>query len=108
LIEYILPLNIHRAVANSNVEADRNKVAIERGPIVYCLEGVDNHNMSKNLILPDDALLSADFEKNKLNGVVVITGSKRMRNVRMVLLVLFFFLQGIYLMLFNADKFTRY
>jgi len=63
-------------VANSNVEADRNKVAIERGPIVYCLEGVDNHNMSKNLILPDDALLSADFEKNKLNGVVVITGKE--------------------------------
>jgi uncharacterized protein len=74
LIEYILPLNIHRVVANSNVEADKNKVALERGPIVYCLEGVDNNNTLRNLILPDDALLSADFEKNKLNGVEVITG----------------------------------
>jgi uncharacterized protein len=76
LIEYNLPLNIHRIVANSNVAADRNKVALERGPIVYCLEGVDNNNLSGNLILPDDAVLSANFEKNMLNGIVVITGEK--------------------------------
>jgi DUF1680 family protein len=76
IIEYNLPLNIHRVIANSNVAADRNKVALERGPIVYCLEGVDNNNLSENLILPDDAVLSANFEKNMLNGIVVITGEK--------------------------------
>ena len=76
MIEYNLPLNIHRVVANSNVAADRNKVALERGPIVYCLEGVDNNNLFGNLILPDDAVLSANFDKNMLNGIVVITGEK--------------------------------
>ena len=80
LIEYNLPLNIHRVVANLNVEADRNKVALERGPIVYCLEGVDNNNMSGNLVLPDDAVLSANFEKNILNGIVVITGKQNVSN----------------------------
>jgi len=76
LIEYILPLNIHRVEANSNVEADRNKVALERGPIVYCLEGVDNNNLYGNLVLPDDAVLSANFKKDMLNGIVVITGKE--------------------------------
>ena len=80
LIEYNLPLNIHRIVANLNVAADRNKVALERGPIVYCIEGVDNHNMSENLMLPDDALLSAEFEKNKLNGVIVVSGEQTVFN----------------------------
>ena len=80
LIDYILPLNIHRVVANSNVEEDKNKVALERGPIVYCLEGVDNNDMSGNLILPDDVHLSANFEKNKLSGVVVITGEEIVSN----------------------------
>jgi DUF1680 family protein len=74
LIEYNLPLNIHRVVANSNVAADRNKVALERGPIVYCLEGVDNTNMFGNLILPDNASVIASFDNTKLNGVEVITG----------------------------------
>jgi hypothetical protein len=80
VIEYLLPMNIHRVEANPNVEADVNKVALERGPIVYCLEGVDNNDMSGNLSLPDDVHLSANFEKNKLSGVVVITGEEIVSN----------------------------
>ena len=37
------------------VVPDRGRVAIQRGPIVYCLEGVDNDGRALNLILPDDA-----------------------------------------------------
>jgi DUF1680 family protein len=74
VIEYILPLNVHRVEANSKVEADRNKVALERGPIVYCLEGIDNGNTLMNMVLPDDAVLSAGFELNKLNGIGNLTG----------------------------------
>ena len=74
VIEYLLPMNIHRVEANPNVEADVNKVALERGPIVYCLEGVDNANMFGNLIIPDNASVKASFDNTKLNGIEVITG----------------------------------
>jgi DUF1680 family protein len=74
VIEYLLPMNIHRVEANPNVEADVNKVALERGPIVYCLEGVDNNNIFGNLILSDNASVNASFDYTKLNGVEVITG----------------------------------
>jgi DUF1680 family protein len=74
VVEYDIPMNVHRVVANSNVEADRGKIAIERGPVVYCLEGVDNDNKLSNLIIPDNAELTASFASDKLKGIEVITG----------------------------------
>ena len=37
-----LPMPVRRIVANSQVAADRGRVAIQRGPIVFAAEGVDN------------------------------------------------------------------
>ena len=74
VIEYTLPLNVHRVEANSNVVADRGKVALERGPIVYCLEGVDNKDFYGNMAIPDNAILTTYFDKNTLNGVELIRG----------------------------------
>jgi DUF1680 family protein len=37
-----LPLGVRRVHADQRVEADRGKVALQRGPLVYCAEGVDN------------------------------------------------------------------
>jgi len=74
VIEYTLPLNVHRVEANSNVVADRGKVALERGPIVYCLEGVDNNNFYGNMSIPDEAILTTTFDKNTLNGIEIIRG----------------------------------
>ena len=41
-IELDLPMPVKRVKANPKVEADKGRVAIQRGPIVYCLEAVDN------------------------------------------------------------------
>ena len=68
-VEYQLPMDIHRVEANEMVEADKGKVALERGPIVYCLEGVDNTNTIGTVILPDQAKLSTSTEKNKFDGI---------------------------------------
>ncbi|MDP4292075.1 MAG: glycoside hydrolase family 127 protein [Bacteroidota bacterium] len=74
VIEYDLPFNVHRVVANSNVAADKGKVALELGPIVYCLEGVDNKDFIGNITLPDEAILTSSFDKNTLNAVNLISG----------------------------------
>ncbi len=75
VIEYSLPMDIHRVVANSNVKDDQNQVALERGPIVYCIEGTDNVSTSLNgVILPDHAKLNASFDASKLRGIEQITG----------------------------------
>ncbi len=41
-VELRLPMPVHRVLADDPVAADRGRVALERGPIVYCVEGVDN------------------------------------------------------------------
>ena len=73
-VEYTLPMNIHRVEANEKVKDDRRKIAIERGPVVYCLEGIDNNNNLNTIILPDNASLSVKFQPAKLNGINEISG----------------------------------
>lgn len=69
-----LPLEIRRVLANDKVQSNRSRVAIERGPIVYCVESVDNHGSVSDLILPDDARLTATSLGHQLSGITAIHG----------------------------------
>jgi hypothetical protein len=73
VITLTLPMPVRRVVANEQVAADRGRVALQRGPIVYCAEWPDNPSgYVRNLLLPDSAKLSAEFRPDLLNGVTVI------------------------------------
>ncbi len=72
-----LPMPVRRVLANDKVTEDRGKVALQRGPVVYCAEWIDNGGRVTNLILPDDIQLSNELRPGLLNGVAVITGSTR-------------------------------
>ncbi len=78
VIELNFPMDVRRIVANDNAEDDRGKVALERGPIVFCLEGADqtDHKVFNKYIL-DSAPVSAHFEQDLLNGVMVLEGSAK-------------------------------
>jgi hypothetical protein len=73
-IELDLPMPIRRVVANDAVKADRGRVALQRGPIVFCREGPDNDGKVLDLVIADDAKLQSEFKRDLLNGVVAITG----------------------------------
>jgi DUF1680 family protein len=74
-IELTLPMPVRRIVADDRVEADRNRVALQRGPIVYAAEWPDNPNGKvRNIVLPDANALTAAFRPDLLNGVEVIKG----------------------------------
>ena len=79
-IELTLPMPVERTEANPNVRADSGKVAIQRGPVVYCLEEIDNGPNLSEISLPDDAALRARYDKNLLGGVTVITAKARRRD----------------------------
>jgi hypothetical protein len=75
VIELNLPMPVRRIVANDNVAADRGRTAIQRGPLVYCAEWPDNPGgRVRNLVLADDAKLTAEFKPDLLNGVTVVKG----------------------------------
>lgn len=73
-IELDLPMAIRRVVAHDNVTDLTGKVALERGPIVYAIEAVDNPEGVLERSLADDAALIAEYAADLLQGIIVITG----------------------------------
>ena len=55
MINLDLPMNIHRVKANENVESNRDRVALQRGPVVWCIESIDNPEGVFNTIIPESA-----------------------------------------------------
>ena len=58
--------------APSRVKGNRGKRAVQRGPIVYCIEETDNPEGFDSMQVPGDAKWEASFEENLLDGVVAI------------------------------------
>ncbi len=73
-IELNLPMPIKRVHADPRVKDDVGRVAIRRGPIVYCAEGADNGGKAMDLSLPPDEALRVEKAADLLGGVNVIKG----------------------------------
>ena len=73
-VELRLPMPVRRVVALERVAADAGRVAVERGPIVYCAEAADNEGRALDLGLADDAQLEAQWQPDLLGGVATVRG----------------------------------
>ncbi len=76
-IELTLPMPVRRVQSHPEVENNRGKLALQRGPIVYAAEAVDNGGRVLDLVLPQDAELTADYRDDLLGGVVALAGTAR-------------------------------
>jgi len=75
------PMPVRRVLANDKVTENTGKAAIQRGPILYTLEAIDNGGSVKDLKIPLETNLTAAFKGDMLNGVEVITGKVGDRTV---------------------------
>jgi len=76
VIELRLPMDVKRVAANDGVEADRGRIALQRGPVVYAAEWVDNPaGKVRNLMLPASAKVTAEYRAGLLGGVTVLKSS---------------------------------
>ena len=74
-VELDLPMPVHRVHAHEKVEENRGKVALMRGPIVYCLEAVDHAEVDVfGLVLPRDVDLRPEHRSELLGGLTVLRG----------------------------------
>ena len=71
-VEMNLPMDVRRVVANDKVDGDQGKVALQRGPLMYCAEWKDNNGLACNIIIPKDAVFTPQYEAGLLNGVTVL------------------------------------
>ena len=74
VVELDLPMPVRRVVSHTGVAGNRGRVAVERGPLVYCAEGADNGGTALELTLPDAAVLTAEHDAGLLGGVTTIRG----------------------------------
>jgi hypothetical protein len=70
-----LPMPVRRVVANERLKEDQGRFALQRGPIVYCMEGTGMPGgRVLDLFFPDSATFTAEYRDDLLNGVEVIRG----------------------------------
>jgi DUF1680 family protein len=74
-VDLNLPMTVRRVVAHDSVLELRGHVALERGPVVYCVEGVDHNGHALDLALPDSAEVKPEFRRDLLGGVTVLRAS---------------------------------
>lgn len=79
VISMSIEMNAHRVYSNENVEANRGKVALQYGPVIYCVEKPDNlaiPNFSLNggnFSVPAESKISAEYDSKLLGGAVKLT-----------------------------------
>jgi uncharacterized protein len=71
-VELELAMPVERMYAHPNVRQDAGYVALQRGPLVYCLEGANNKVPLHRIVAPRTAELASQFEPDMLGGVTVI------------------------------------
>ena len=72
VINLVFPMEVRKIVASENVKEDIGKVALQRGPLVYCFEHPDNNGSAMNIILPDNSASTTKFREDLLGGVMTI------------------------------------
>ena len=71
-IKLKMDMQVKRIVSNPKVRENIGKVALQRGPIVYCLEEADNGTNLHQIMLPKDSELSVEFDNDLLGGINII------------------------------------
>ena len=66
---YELPNTTAYMHANPLVKDDLGKVALQRGPVMYCAEWADNNGKTSNIVVPTGTQLAASYQPQLLHGV---------------------------------------
>ncbi len=71
-IDVCYPMKAKLVRANPKVRENAGKVAVQRGPVVYCVEEADNYKGLHNIVVPRDVKFNEVYDEEFLNGVVVV------------------------------------
>jgi len=71
-LELALPMDVKQVVARQELTQNQDRVALQRGPLVYCIEGADNDNQAWNIIVPENTTFASTHRADLLEGVTTI------------------------------------
>lgn len=75
VLELSLDMPAQRIHANTQVEVDKGRIALMRGPLVYCFEGTDNGTAVQNLVVGPEGEFTPNHRSDLLGGVTVLNGT---------------------------------
>lgn len=75
-IEITFPMPVRKVVADERIREDRNKIAFQRGPVIYCAEWPEeNTGNILDLVIKKDAYFTTEFVPSLLDGAQIIKTS---------------------------------
>jgi len=83
VVEVTFPMEIREVKTNGPVDDNRNKVAFELGPMVYCMEEADNGKV-ENFVMPAEIKLEAKTQRLLNEDVTVLIGKTKQREVKLI------------------------
>ena len=82
-IELTIPMAVRKVIANEKVKDDRDKLAIEYGPLVYCAEEADNNTIS-DITMPENMAFNVETKKLLTDKVNILTGNNQGKEITLI------------------------
>lgn len=74
-IQLELPMTVEKIISNEKVVNNKGKIALQFGPLIYCLESPDNFGATSNVIVPETSTFTTQFQPALLKGVMTLHGN---------------------------------
>lgn len=74
IIDLSLPMEVRKIKASEKVKENHGKLAVSRGPVIYCAEWIDNNNKVRNLLVDENIKLSREFKPELIDGIEILKG----------------------------------
>lgn len=72
VVELMLAMPVNEIIAHPEVKQNKDRIALQRGPLLYCVEGADNNGHAWDFIVGSDVEYTSVFRSDLLGGVVVV------------------------------------
>lgn len=80
VVELNLPLKTQKVYSNEKIETNKNLVAIQHGPLMYCAEFADNEGKTSNIVFGSNNTFKSNFDPSLLNGVLTLSTDAKVIN----------------------------
>jgi DUF1680 family protein len=81
-LAFLMPVEV--VTADPNVKEDTGKRAIQRGPLVYCVEEADNKEIFEEIAFTPATTFNVSYHASLLNGVTTIVAAVGNKNITMI------------------------
>ena len=72
VIEVEFPMEVKKVISNPGIKQNEDRLALQYGPLIYCVEGIDNAGVNAGLVVPENTVFQTVFEPGLLGGINTI------------------------------------